>query len=82
MTTKTTPETDCPTCGGTGFYTYNKMIKGIKKQKIDCATKVVFASEVDALAKAFFYQEHNRLNLRPYKCQLCNRWHLTKQDAS
>lgn len=27
--TQTTPQTDCPTCAGTGFYTHSKTTKGI-----------------------------------------------------
>lgn len=52
-------------------------LHGKKKQKADCLKKQSFVSFEDALAKAEFIGSNHKLELVPYRCSLCNRWHMT-----
>ena len=40
-----------------------------------CRRKARYASEADALAVA----ERAAVTLRPYRCDLCHKWHLTSR---
>lgn len=51
------------------------------KQKEDCRKKQSFLSKEDALAKSMFYEDHNKIKLQPYKCKVCGRFHLTRQEG-
>jgi hypothetical protein len=47
-----------------------------------CRLKNGYATKLDALVKASLslrFQNADTNTLRPYRCQSCRRWHLTKK---
>lgn len=47
-----------------------------------CRLKNGYATKLDALVKASLslrFQNADTSELRPYRCQGCKRWHLTKK---
>lgn len=50
----------------------------ISKQAIQtCKSKMVFRYKYDALRNAWKIHKKENKILRPYKCEVCGKWHLT-----
>lgn len=46
-----------------------------------CRKKKTYENESDAAIDGFKYYINNKMYLRPYKCNVCGKIHLTKKDA-
>lgn len=50
-----------------------------RKKSISCRTKAVFSSETDAQGAAGRMNAKGR-RVKPYRCDICGKWHLSKRD--
>lgn len=51
----------------------------IDKRIVYCRNKKTFKGKKQAIAGAKFTKKINEINLKPYKCPHCRKWHLTSQ---